>query len=120
MTGRRGSTLLMVVAVLAILSILLHLAVSLLVSRVETSRRRMNVLYAGELAKSGVAWARACLEARLGGCAHMKFDVAGGTIEVTVDEGFSGGHHRVTSMGTSTLSGEPAETRVEEVEVFSE
>lgn len=110
----------MVIAVLAILSVLMHLALSLLVSRAETSKRRTNVLYADELARSGSAWARACLDAKLGSCSHATFSVASGEIEVTVESGYASGHWRVTSKGTSKLSGEPAEIRVEEVDVFTE
>lgn len=87
----RGSAFLTVVAVLALLSILMGTAMQILVSHLRESKRRGDAAYAGELARSGLDWARACIAQGGGASCTRRLELGGGVVEVTVtheDEGF--------------------------------
>lgn len=110
---RRGFSLLSVVVVLAILAILLQAAVALLTARLRETRWRGDSRYAEELARSGVDFARACLDAdEGGGSCGRTLPVEGGEIVVEVTPTPKG--QRITSRGR-VLAG--TEVRAERTEV---
>jgi hypothetical protein len=94
---RRGSSLLLVLATLAVFGIILGVLASILLTDLRASRRRANDRYAVELARSGVDWARGWLmeKGRLPG---GQLKLQGGEIEVRVEELPSGGR-RIVSVG---------------------
>lgn len=104
----RGSAFIAVVAVLALLSILMQVALQLLVAHVSESRRRGDSAYAGELARSGLAWARACIATGSSACT-TRLDLPGGRI--AVDARFDGEAFDVTARGTVLRSGADGPSR---------
>lgn len=105
---RRGSAFVTVVAVLALLCILMEIALQLLVSHVSESRRRGDAAYAGELARSGLEWARACIAA--GSPCDGRREVAGGVIEIAATQ--DGEWLDVTSKGRVLRGGAPGPARI--------
>jgi hypothetical protein len=105
---RRGSAFITVLAVLALLAILMEMALQLLVSHVSESRRRGDSAYAGELARSGLAWARACIAARGGACS-ARVTVGGGVMDVRST--FDGEVYTVTSRGIVLRGGADGPSR---------
>lgn len=113
---RRGFSLLAVVVVLAILAILLQAAVALLTARLRETRWRGESRYAEELARSGVDFARACLDAdEGGGSCGRTLPVEGGEIVVEVTPTAKG--QRITSRGRVLAGSEVRAERTEVVEV---
>ncbi len=94
---RRGSSLVLVLATLAIFGLILGVLVTILVTDLRESRRRANDRYAVELARSGVDWARAWLMEK-GSVPSGPLKVEGGEIDVHVEEIPSGGR-RIVSVG---------------------
>ncbi|HEX7614728.1 MAG TPA: hypothetical protein VF554_05545 [Thermoanaerobaculia bacterium] len=93
----RGSSLILVLATLAVFGLILGVLASILMTDLRASRRRANDRYAAELARSGVDWARAWLMEK----GHLPGDppsLQGGEIEVRVEELPSGGR-RIVSVG---------------------
>lgn len=96
---RRGFALVAVTAVLGLLLLVLAVFASLLSNDLAETRRRTNAAYARELARSGLAWARASI-ARGGALAPEILEVDGGRIEVTPEITEQG--LRVVSVGIVT------------------
>ncbi len=78
---RRGFALVAVTGVLALLLLVFAVLAKLLAADLAETRRRGNAAYAEELARSGLAWARASLAAQRG-LAPARLEVAGGRIEI--------------------------------------
>lgn len=93
----RGSSLLLVMGILVIFALVLGVLASILMTDLDETRRRANDRYAVELARSGVDWARAWLMEK-GRLPSGRLKVAGGEIEVRVEELPSGGR-RIVSVG---------------------
>lgn len=108
----RGYSMVAVLAVLTLLAILMGVMVQLLVTNLGQTRRRANILYATELARSGIDWARARLAAAKG-LQSTVLTLSGGEIDVKVDAREGG--YRVTSTGRVTRGGKVLEARVERV-----
>ena len=94
---KRGSSLILVLATLAVFGLILGVLASILLTDLRASRRRANDRYAVELARSGVDWARAWLMEK-GHVPDGHLKVEGGEIEVRVEELASGGR-RIVSVG---------------------
>jgi hypothetical protein len=99
---RRGFALVAVMAVLAFLLLVLSLLAKLLSDDLAETRRRGNAAYARELARSGLAYARAAI-AGGSGLAPEMFDVKGGRIEVRPEVREEG--LRVVAVGTVRSGG---------------
>ncbi len=93
----RGSSLILVLATLAVFGLILGVLASILMTDLRESRRRANDRYAMELARSGVDWARAWLMEK-GHVPGGPLNVKGGEIEVRVEELPTGGR-RIVSVG---------------------
>jgi len=93
----RGSSLILVLATLAVFGLVLGVLASILLTDLRASRRRANDRYATELARSGVDWARAWLMEK-GHLPGGPLRLQGGEIEVHVEELPSGGR-RIVSVG---------------------
>ena len=100
--SRRGFALVAVMGVLALLFIVFAVLAKLLADDLAETRRRGNAAYAAELARSGLAVARASIAAG-GGVAPTTLAVAGGRIEVRPEVAETG--LRVVAVGSVTSSG---------------
>jgi hypothetical protein len=93
----RGSSLILVLATLAVFGLILGVLATILMTDLHASRRRANERYAGELARSGVDWARGWLMEK-GRFPGGTLKVEGGEIDVRVEDLPSGGR-RIVSVG---------------------
>ena len=93
----RGSSLILVLATLAIFGLVLGVLATILMTDLRSTRRRANDRYAAELARSGVDWARAWLMEK-GSLPGGTLRVHAGEIDVKVEELPSGGR-RIVSVG---------------------
>lgn len=114
--GRRGSSLLLVLGILTVFGLVLGVLATVLVTDLASSRRRANVAYASELARSGTDWARGALLAR-GGLPSTTLRVEGGEIAVVTEE-LPDGRLRVVSTGR-VRSGEATLAARREVTLFA-
>jgi type II secretory pathway pseudopilin PulG len=105
---RRGSAFVTVIAVLAILAILMEIALQLVVTHINESRRRGDAAYAGQLARSGLEWARACIASGSPSC-DRRLELAGGVITVTTQR--DGELVKVKSCGSVMRGGAQGPTR---------
>jgi type II secretory pathway component PulK len=113
---KRGSSLILVLATLAVFGLILGVLASILLTDLRASRRRANDRYAVELARSGVDWARAWLMEK-GHVPDGHLKVEGGEIEVRVEE-LPDGQLRVLSTGR-VREGEATLAARREVTVFA-
>jgi type II secretory pathway component PulK len=113
---KRGSSLILVLATLAVFGLILGVLASILLTDLRASRRRANDRYAVELARSGVDWARAWLMEK-GRVPDGHLKVEGGEIEVRVEE-LADGQLRVLSTGR-VREGEATLAARREVTVFA-
>jgi hypothetical protein len=93
----RGSSLILVLATLAVFGLVLGVLAQVLMTDLRAARRRANDRYAAELARSGVDWARAWLMEK-GSLPAATMKVEGGEIDVSLAELPSGGR-RIVSVG---------------------
>jgi hypothetical protein len=111
----RGSSLILVLATLAVFGLILGVLASILLTDLRASRRRANDRYATELARSGMDWARAWLMEK-GHLPGGPVKLQGGEFEVRVEELPSGGR-RIVSEGR-VLEGAARVAARREVVVF--
>jgi hypothetical protein len=105
-----------VLGILTIFGLVLGILATVLLSDLRASRRRANVQYAAELARSGTDWARGALLTR-GGLPSATLRVAGGEIVVATEE-LPDGRLRVLSTGR-VQEGEATLAARREVTVFA-
>lgn len=86
MRKRRGYSILAVMAVLLLVALVMNTVLSLVVSHLRQTRRRGDLLYAMQLARSGIDWAVGCLASGQRGC-QGTLTLAGGEIGVQIQGG---------------------------------
>lgn len=111
---RRGTALLAALVVLTLLLLVMGVMARLLFDDLGATRRRGNVMYAAELARSGIAWAKGAMAS-----GHVlqpeTLKVAGGEVDIRVDTQDDG--LKIVSTGRVVSGRRVLATREEKLDV---
>ncbi len=111
---RRGTAILATLVVLTLLLLVMGVVARLLFDDLASTRRRANAMYAAELARSGIAWAKGAMAAGHALQAET-LKVDGGEVEIQVETKEDG--LKIVSTGRVVAGRKVVATREERLDV---
>jgi hypothetical protein len=111
---RRGTAILATLVVLTLLLLVMGVMARLLFDDLGSTRRRANAMYAGELARSGIAWAKGAMASGRA-LQPVTLKVEGGEVEIRAETAKDG--LKVVSTGRVVSGHNVLSTREEVLDV---